>query len=46
MPRELSLMEGFLEEVVSKLRLKEWEEVNQAGRESREGVSLAGRQRW
>lgn len=46
MPGELSLMEGFLEEVVSKLRLKEWEEVNQAGRERREDVSLARRERW
>lgn len=46
MPRELRLMEGFLEEVVSTLRLKEREEVNKAGRERREGVSLAGRERW
>lgn len=32
-PGELSIMEGFLEEVMSKLRLKEWEGINQAGRE-------------
>lgn len=45
-PRELSIMEGFLEEVMSKLRLKEWEGINQAGRERKEGISLAGRERW
>lgn len=29
---ELSIMEGFLEEVMSQLRLKKWGGVNQAGR--------------
>lgn len=39
-------MEGFLEEVTSKLRLNEWEGGNQLGRERRGGVSPAGRERW
>lgn len=35
---ELSIMEGFLEEAASKLRLEEWEGDSQAGRGSRWGA--------
>lgn len=35
-------MAGFLEEVLSKLRLKEREGISQAGREGRKGVQVEG----
>lgn len=42
-PGELSIMEGFLEEVMSKLRLNEWEGINKTGRErERKGLAWLG----
>lgn len=38
---ELSIMEGFLGEAASKLRLEEWEGVSPAGREGRWGAGAS-----
>lgn len=38
---EHSIMEGFLEEAASKLRLEEWEGVSQAGREGQWGAGAS-----